>query len=112
MSKYECGHGDPLDMLAEEMAELIKEATDVIKVIMKIKRFGPYNEKSPRYNELRPDMDPPIERLHQEIADVQAILDICYSDGVLDPNKVIEAFHKKNDRLKELFGEETSNVGC
>src|ERR1700754_2366445 len=92
MSKYTCGMGDPLDMLAEEASEVVKER-------MKWLRFGMRGDLS--YTGITP-----YDALHQECGDFLAILVHLIMTGVLDAQKITLAAKVKQVRVKELFGTE------
>ena len=91
MSKYNCGPGDPFDMLAEEAAE-------VIQAIMKYKRFGlldsPENYEGTH----------PLDQIHREIGDFLAVLGMCVNESRLTPEYIETAVDDKIARLKEFFG--------
>lgn len=60
--KYDCEMGDPLDMLAEECAE-------VIQAIMKARRFG--MDGAPGYTGIKPR-----DEIVKELGDVLACIDL------------------------------------
>jgi NTP pyrophosphatase (non-canonical NTP hydrolase) len=90
MPKYNCSMGDPLDMLAEECAELIKE-------LMKRKRFG--DDGIAEYKGTKPK-----ENIIQEMGDVLAVIDILISRGYITEIQLANAKERKINRLIQLFG--------
>ena len=96
--KYQCGMGDPLDMVVEECAEVIKEA-------MKLRRFGP--DGTPLWRAI--GNASPRELLIAEIGDLLAVVDVARVTGALgDPEdmtaEIEEARQRKFARLFDLFG--------
>src|SRR3990172_3571552 len=90
MPKYNCGMGNPFDMLAEECAE-------VIQIAMKINRFG--------INSYNPDDPiPNWKLLTQELGDVLAITDILIDQGCINRDNLDVARQHKIKRLEDLFG--------
>ena len=84
--------GDPLCMLAEENSEVIKE-------IMKAKRFGLLGclEWTSKGN------PPPIENIHRELGDVFAVIDILVDLGVLDFEKIMGYRVAKKQKIEQDF---------
>lgn len=92
MPKYTCGMGDPLDMLAEECAE-------VIQAYMKHRRFVNTDAyRNPFTGET------PLERMRQEVGDVLACIELLIDFGVFTRAELHIARRKKYERLEELFG--------
>lgn len=91
--KYSVPMGDPLDMLAEEASEVIKE-------IMKARRFGLAG--SPEW--VAAGNKPPRDNIVQEIGDFMAVLYILQSRGFVTPQEVSAASATKLERLIELYG--------
>jgi hypothetical protein len=91
MSKYSCSPGDPLDMLAEECAELIQ-------ALMKFRRFGA--DGAPGYTGMTPR-----EEIRREVGDVLCSIDRLIVSGFMSKGEAILACANKHERIKELFGE-------
>ena len=90
MSKYNCSPGEPLDVLAEECAELIQ-------AIMKLYRFGPNG--APGYSG-----EKPREEIKREVGDVLAAIDRLIQSGFMNRGEALSACAAKHDRIEELFG--------
>lgn len=95
MAKYNCSPGHPLDMLAEECAELIQ-------AIMKLRRFGP--EGAPGYTGTKPR-----DEIIRECGDVLVSVDRLVHFNLTTADELEAAKRIKWARLCELFGEETDN---
>lgn len=92
MSKYKQSMGDPLDMLVEEASEVIKE-------VCKARRFGLAG--NPVWVEA--GNKPPIENIHQEIADFGVIVDILVARGIIDIEKIYTLKQEKREKLDRYF---------
>lgn len=94
MPKYNSDGGDLLDILAEEAAELIKE-------IMKARRFG--LDGMPEYVA---HSSSPRDNIINELGDLLAIAEIIRNRKFADITweKVDAAIVAKKKRLLELFG--------
>lgn len=95
MSEYTCGMGDPLDMLAEECSEVIKER-------MKIARFGVGG--TPQWREA--GNPSPKQLLVKELGEVLVVIKILVERGFCTFEELGEAMDAKVKRLNELFGYE------
>lgn len=92
MSKYNVPMGDPLDMLIEECAE-------VIKVCTKIKRFGMTSDyilkKTGRDNK---------SFLVEELGDVLGVIRILCQEHIIEYKECQVASNKKILRIEKLYG--------
>jgi hypothetical protein len=94
MPTYNCGMGDPLDILVEECSEVVQAA-------MKWRRFsGSGTDHNPATGLSA------REQLVQEIGDIFAAVDVLVSSGTLSiTNKEIaDARLRKLEKLQENFG--------
>lgn len=89
--KYNCHPGEPLDMLAEECAELIQ-------AIMKHRRFGPSG--APGYTGTKPTED-----IKREVGDVLCSIERLIESRFMSEDEALFARGQKRARLYELFGE-------
>lgn len=94
---YREGMGNPLDMLAEEASEIIKERC-------KFARFGRGTEAW-----LASGGKPPLELMLREVGDLLAVLEVALTEkvfaGVEDPLAVIvKAQREKHAKLLREFG--------
>lgn len=90
--KYDCEMGDPLDMLAEECAE-------VIQAIMKARRFS--LDGAPSYTGIRPR-----EEIVKEIGDVLACIELLmagYGTVLLNGAELDAAKNAKLAKISEYF---------
>lgn len=97
MSKYKQPMGDVLDMLVEECAEVIKE-------VMKARRFGLDGNAEWLKGE---GNKPPRENIVQEVGDLMEVVEIMLTKGTagLTLDTLYEAQMRKKARLRELFSD-------
>lgn len=94
MAKYpKANIGDPLDMLAEECAEVIKER-------IKALRFGIEGDEYVREH----GNPSPRERILQEIGDLLFVVDALVARGTFSKDEIAFAKQRKRARMEELFG--------
>ncbi len=91
--KYDHDPGDPLDILAEEASEIIKE-------VMKIKRFG--LKGMPEW--FAATGKTPRDYVVQEIGDLLYIVQILAARGFHEEYEIDEAIDRKRVRMLELYG--------
>jgi len=85
VSKYDCAPGDPLDMLAEECAELIQAC-------MKLRRFGP--DGAPGYAGTKPR-----DEIKREIGDVLCAVERLIESGFMSEGEARIARDNKRARI-------------
>lgn len=93
--KYDCDPGSLLDMLAEEASEVIKE-------LIKARRFG--MQGIPEW--LKQGGKSPRDNIVQEIGDFVCIVDALILSGFVTAIEIRSASMHKYKRLVELFGQE------
>lgn len=91
--KYDHSPGDPLDMLAEEASEIIKE-------VMKIKRFG--LQGMPEW--FAATGKTPRDYVIQEIGDLTYLVQVLISRGFINEADIQHAVCLKRERMIELYG--------
>ena len=71
-----------------------EECGEVVVAISKISRFGADNAKpgKPRTNR---------QHLAEELGDLQAMIDLCVSKGIVDEQEVKQACAAKLDKLRQ-----------
>lgn len=87
------GFGDPLDVLAEE-------ATEVIKEVLKARRFG--LSGTPEW--VAEGNPTPRDAIVQEIADFQVVLSMLVSRGFVTQAELDKARARKMGRLIDFYG--------
>ena len=93
MSKYNCGPGSNLDMLAEECAE-------IIQAICKAKRFGLEGNK---LHQQETKLSTPQEYIIQEVGDLLSVIERMLNSGELPWRKLDDAKHRKHNKIRTLF---------
>lgn len=71
-----------------------EECAEVIQVISKMIRFGIGHEH------VSSGKGTNVDKLNQEVGDLQVMLDLLQEEGILDPANLAEAKQRKIDKLK------------
>lgn len=82
---------------SEELLTILgEECAEVIQILAKIQRFG---EDSCYPGESKNNLD----RLHEEIADILAVVDLLLTEETLDDHKIQNGKLKKRIKLKQFM---------
>ena len=88
-----------LTVLQEECAEVIRECTNIIQIVSKIKRFGLEN-----YHPDDPDKVTNLDHLTQELGDLLAMVEILVDNDIgITFKDLDEAIQRKREKLSKFY---------